>query len=34
MAASMAACEGMSLRKLLVGLFECEIEATVVHYDN
>ena len=27
MAASMAACEGMWLRKLLVGLFECELEA-------
>ena len=34
MAASMAACEGMWLRKLLAGLFECELEATVVHYDN
>ena len=30
----MAACEGMWLRKLLVGLFECELEATVVHCDN
>ena len=34
MAASMAACEGMWLRKLLSGLFECELEATVVHRDN
>ena len=34
MAASMAACEVMWLRKLLVGLFECELEATVVHCDN
>ena len=34
MAANMVACEGMWLRKLLLGLFECELEATVVHYDN
>ena len=34
MAANMAACEGMWLRKLLAGLFECELEATVVHCDN
>ena len=34
MAASMAASEGMWLRKLLARLFKCEIEATVVHYDN
>ena len=34
MAASIAACEGMWLRKLLAGLFECELEATVVHCDN
>ena len=34
MEASMAACEGMWLRKLLSELFECELEATVVHYDN
>ena len=34
MAASMVACEGMGLRKLLAGLFECELEVTVVHYDN
>ena len=34
MEASMAACEGMWLRKLLVGFFECELEAIVVHCDN
>ena len=34
MEASLAACEGMWLRKLLSGLFECELEATVVHCDN
>ena len=34
MATSMASCEGMWLRKLLSGLFECELEATVVHCDN
>ena len=34
MASSMAACEGMWLRKLLAGLFECELEATAVHCDN
>ena len=34
MAASMATCEGMSLRKLLAGLFECKLEAIVVHCDN
>ena len=34
MEASMAACEGMWLRKLLSGLFECELEATVVHCEN
>ena len=34
MAASMASCEGMWLRKLLAGFFKCELEATVVHYDN
>ena len=30
----MAACEGMWLRKLFSGLFECELEATVVHCEN
>ena len=34
MAANMAACEGMWLRKFLSRLFECELEATVVCYDN
>ena len=34
MAANVAACEGMWLRKLLSRLFECELEATVVHCDN
>ena len=34
MAANMVACGDMWLRKLLSGLFECELEATVVHYDN
>ena len=34
MESSMATCEGMWLRKLLAGLFECELEATVVHCDN
>ena len=34
MAANMAACEGMWLRNLLAGLLECELEATVFHYDN
>ena len=34
MAANMASCKGMWLRKLLSGLFECELEATVVHCDN
>ena len=34
MATNMVACEGMWLRKLLAGLFECELEATVVHCDN
>ena len=34
MEANMDACEGMWLTKLLPGLFECEIESIVVHYDN
>ena len=34
MAASMASCEGMWLMNLLAGLFECEIEAIVVHFEN
>ena len=34
MAASIATCEGMWLRKLRAGLFECELKATIVHCDN
>ena len=34
MVANMAACEGMWLRKFLVGLLKCELEATIVHCDN
>ena len=34
MASNMASCEGMWLRKLLSGLFECELEAIVVHCDS
>jgi hypothetical protein len=34
MAASLAACEALWLRKLLLGLFGQELEATVIHYDN
>ena len=34
MAASLAACEGMWLRKLLSRLFKCELKATVVRCDN
>ena len=34
MASSMVPCEGMWLRKLLSGLFERELKATIVHYDN
>ena len=34
MATNKAACEGMWLRRLLSGLFECELEATLVHCDN
>ena len=34
MEANMASCEGMWLRKLLVGLLKCDLEATVVHCDN
>ena len=34
MATSLDACEGMWLRKLLSGLFECELEAMVVCCDN
>ena len=34
MTTNMAACEGMWPRKLLSGLFECELEAIVVICDN
>ena len=34
MAASLAACDRMWIRKLLSGLFECKLEATIVHYNN
>ena len=34
MATNMATHEGMWLRKLIAGLFECELEATIVHCDN
>jgi hypothetical protein len=34
MVASLAACEALWLRKLLLGLFRQELEATVIHCDN
>ena len=34
MGASLDAYEGMWLRKLLSGLFECELESTMVNCDN
>jgi hypothetical protein len=34
MVASLAACEALWLRKLLLGLFKQEPEATVIHYEN
>ena len=34
MESSMASCEGMWPRILLAGLFECELEPTLVHYKN
>ena len=34
MATNMDACEGMWSRKLLLGLFECELETPVVHCEN
>jgi hypothetical protein len=34
MAASLAACEAMWIRKLLLGLCKQELEATVIHCDN
>jgi hypothetical protein len=34
MATSLASCESIWLRKLLTGLFDQEMEPTVIHYDN
>jgi hypothetical protein len=34
MAASLATCEALWLRKLFMGLFGQELEATVIHCDN
>jgi hypothetical protein len=34
MAASLATCEALWLRKLLLGLFRQELEATVIDFDN
>jgi hypothetical protein len=34
MAANLAACEAIWLRKLLMGLFGQELETTVIHCDN
>jgi hypothetical protein len=34
MAASMASCEAIWLRKLLTGLFDQELEPMVIYYDN
>jgi hypothetical protein len=34
MAASLASCEAIWLRKLLAGLFGQELEPTVIHYGN
>ena len=34
MAASLATCEALWLRKLLLGLFMQELEAIVIHCDN
>jgi hypothetical protein len=34
MAASLASCEAIWLRKLLAGLFGQELEPTVIHCDN
>jgi hypothetical protein len=34
MAAIMASCEAIWLRKLLVGLFDQELDPTVIYYDN
>jgi hypothetical protein len=34
MAASLASCEAIWLRKLLMGLFDQELETVVIHCDN
>eukprot|EP00253_Pinus_taeda_P008769 PITA_08769 len=34
MATSLAACEAIWMRKILVGLFESHLEPTVIYYDN
>ena len=34
MAASLAACEAIWMRKILVGLFGLHLEPTVIYYDN
>jgi hypothetical protein len=34
MANNLVACEALWLRKLLLGLFSEELEATVIHCDN
>jgi hypothetical protein len=34
MAANLAACEALWLRKLFLGLFDKELEATVIHCNN
>jgi hypothetical protein len=34
MAASLASCEAIWLRKLLTGLFGQELQSTMIHYDN
>jgi hypothetical protein len=34
MATSMATCEAIWLQKLLVALFDQELEPTIIHYDN
>jgi hypothetical protein len=34
MVSSLVACEALWLKKLLLGLFGLELEATVIHCDN
>ena len=34
MAASLAACEAIWMRKILAGLFGSHLDPTVIHYDN